>query len=420
MNKWTRMLCAGAALAAALTVSAFAADFTECAEHLDDMGLFRGTEQGYELDRAPTRAEAAAMLVRLLGKEEEAGRLAYDAPFTDLQEWEKPYVQYLYENGLTTGATETTFEPEEQCTAQMYAAFLLRALGYTEADGDFVYADSSRFASRIGLYDPATVNEADFLRDHVAAASYTALSISPKGTDDTLLARLAAAGAVEEPAAAPYQELFQAYNRYLDATSKMDGLTALSVGQELRVDAGTFVMTCEEQTAIDLGAPAMLTDRTVTLSAEQAGEKTFTAESYTANGFRYLRQEGTKSRRALTNGQMQLAFEGYARVPVALIDSVSVSGQSYTIGYNQAGLARLDSVLEAAQSAVGALGDLEIEGFTVVQEASDGLIQAQEVRFGFAADGISGQVESRMTLQGVDNQVTVSAPANLEQYPLVK
>ena len=95
MNRWTRMLCAGAALTAALTVSAFAADFTECAEHLDNMGLFRGTEQGYELDRAPTRAEAAAMLVRLLGKEEEAGRLAYDAPFTDLQEWEKPYVQYL-------------------------------------------------------------------------------------------------------------------------------------------------------------------------------------------------------------------------------------------------------------------------------------------------------------------------------------
>lgn len=133
MKKWIRFACAGAVLAGMLTASALAADFTASAEHLSELGLFRGSEQGYELDRAPTRGEAAAMLVRLLGAEDEAQAMAYTAPFTDLADWQKPYVQYLYEGRLTNGASATAFEPEGECTAQMYAAFLLRALGYTEA-----------------------------------------------------------------------------------------------------------------------------------------------------------------------------------------------------------------------------------------------------------------------------------------------
>ena len=72
MKKRIRFACAGAVLAGMLTVSALAADFTASAEHLSELGLFRGSEQGYELDRAPTRGEAAAMLVRLLGAEDEA------------------------------------------------------------------------------------------------------------------------------------------------------------------------------------------------------------------------------------------------------------------------------------------------------------------------------------------------------------
>lgn len=44
---------------------------------LDQLGLFRGTEQGYELDRTMTRAEGAVMLTRLLGGEQEALKGSY-------------------------------------------------------------------------------------------------------------------------------------------------------------------------------------------------------------------------------------------------------------------------------------------------------------------------------------------------------
>ena len=94
--KKMRIALASMLVAAGITATAGAANFTNCADRLKDVGLFQGTNQGYQLDKAPTRAEASAMLVRLLGKEAEAEKLTYTAPFTDLKGWEEPYVQYLY------------------------------------------------------------------------------------------------------------------------------------------------------------------------------------------------------------------------------------------------------------------------------------------------------------------------------------
>lgn len=51
MNKWLRAVCVGAATAAMLTASAFAANYTNCADSLHEMGLFQGTQNGYDLDR---------------------------------------------------------------------------------------------------------------------------------------------------------------------------------------------------------------------------------------------------------------------------------------------------------------------------------------------------------------------------------
>ena len=70
--KKMRIALASMLVAAGITATAGAANFTNCADRLKDVGLFQGTNQGYQLDKAPTRAEASAMLVRLLGKEEEA------------------------------------------------------------------------------------------------------------------------------------------------------------------------------------------------------------------------------------------------------------------------------------------------------------------------------------------------------------
>ena len=160
--KKMRIALASMLVAAGITATAGAANFTNCADRLKDVGLFQGTNQGYQLDKAPTRAEASAMLVRLLGKEAEAEKLTYTAPFTDLKGWEKPYVQYLYDNGLANGMSETAYNPTGKCSAQMYTTFLLRALGYSDAKGDFTYAKALDFGEQVGLVDDINCSTEEF------------------------------------------------------------------------------------------------------------------------------------------------------------------------------------------------------------------------------------------------------------------
>ena len=71
--------------------TAMAASFTDCADALAELNLFKGTDDGYQLDRSLTREEAATMLVRLLGQEEEALLSSAEKhPFTDVSEWADP------------------------------------------------------------------------------------------------------------------------------------------------------------------------------------------------------------------------------------------------------------------------------------------------------------------------------------------
>lgn len=101
---------------------------------LDELGLFQGTEQGYELDRTMTRAEGAVMLVRLLGGEADAKVSVYQTPFTDVPDWAQLYVGWLYENKLTNGTSKTTYSPNDPMHFEQYAWFTGRAAGFTDND----------------------------------------------------------------------------------------------------------------------------------------------------------------------------------------------------------------------------------------------------------------------------------------------
>ncbi len=214
-----------------LSVSSFASDFDHTANALSELGLFRGTEKGFELDRESTRAEAATMLVRLLGAEDEAMNLTYSAPYTDVYDWAKPYVQYLYEKGLTKGISDTTFGYSEKCTAQQYATFLLRALGYSDGEvGDFTYENALTFAREKGVADGVNCNGEAFLRDNVCAMSYTALSVAPKSGERDLLTKLLASGAIKD--AKGYDKHFENHRGFSKA---LDFLESDRVSRDMKM-----------------------------------------------------------------------------------------------------------------------------------------------------------------------------------------
>lgn len=397
MNKWLRAVCVGAATAAMLTASAFAANYTNCADSLHEMGLFQGTQNGYDLDRTPTRAEAAVMLVRLLGKEDEAKALTYTAPFTDLKGWEKPYVQYLYSNGLANGTNRTTFNPTGKCTAQMYAVFLLRALGYSDT-ADFSYANAIETAREQGIYDTGIINVQNFLRDDAAAASYTVLSVSPKNSEGTLLDQLVSENAITEADAKRYQSLFSSYAQYREATAGMDALLHYSVNSEFASPAavthdGKTVMQVQtsETTVFDREKNELLTDRKMTLSAPNTSDKQLLTQSYLSDGALYHKLNGSWSAELVTAAEQEGLAAMYGRVPLVCVDSLSQRAGSWTIICADTPNAYTE-LLWSVESAMGDLDEaVRLQPTTVTQSVSGGTIRRQSVSAAFTLDGMTAE-----------------------------
>ena len=397
MNKWLRAVCVGAAAAAMLTASAFAANYTNCADSLHEMGLFQGTQNGYDLDRTPTRAEAAVMLVRLLGKEDEAKALTYTAPFTDLKGWEKPYVQYLYSNGLANGTNRTTFNPTGKCTAQMYAVFLLRALGYSDT-ADFSYANAIETAREQGIYDTGIINVQNFLRDDAAAASYTVLSVSPKNSEGTLLDQLVSENAITEADAKRYHSLFSSYAQYREATAGMDALLHYSVNSEFASPAavthdGRTVMQVQtsETTVFDREKNELLTDRKMTLSAPNTSDKQLLTQSYLSDGALYHKLNGSWSAELVTAAEQEGLAAMYGRVPLVCVDSLSQRAGSWTIICADTPNAYTE-LLWSVESAMGDLDEaVRLQPTTVTQSVSGGTIRRQSVSAAFTLDGMTAE-----------------------------
>ena len=416
MNKWLRAICVGAAAAAMLTASAFAANYTNCADSLHEMGLFQGTQNGYDLDRTPTRAEAAVMLVRLLGKEAEAKALTYTAPFTDLKGWEKPYVQYLYSNGLANGTNRTTFNPTGKCTAQMYAVFLLRALGYSDT-ADFSYANAIETAREQGIYDTGIINTQNFLRDDAAAASYTVLSVSPKNSEGTLLDQLVSENAITEADAKRYQSLFSSYAQYREATAGMDALLHYSVNSEFASPVavtrdGKTVMRVQtsETTVFDREKNELLTDRKMTLSAPNTSDKQLLTQSYLSDGALYHKLNGSWSAELVTAAEQESLAAMYGRVPLVCVDSLSQRAGSWTIICADTP----NAYTELLWSVESALGDLDeavrLQPTTVTQSVSGGTIHKQSVSAAFTLDGMTAAPVIISTLDKTGADAVLNAP----------
>lgn len=416
MNKWLRAVCVGAATAAMLTASAFAANYTNCADSLHEMGLFQGTQNGYDLDRTPTRAEAAVMLVRLLGKEDEAKALTYTAPFTDLKGWEKPYVQYLYSNGLANGTNRTTFNPTGKCTAQMYAVFLLRALGYSDT-ADFSYANAIETAREQGIYDTGIINVQNFLRDDAAAASYTVLSVSPKNSEGTLLDQLVSENAITEADAKRYQSLFSSYAQYREATAGMDALLHYSVNSEFASPAavthdGRTVMQVQtsETTVFDREKNELLTDRKMTLSAPNTSDKQLLTQSYLSDGALYHKLNGSWSAELVTAAEQEGLAAMYGRVPLVCVDSLSQRAGSWTIICADTPNAYTE-LLWSVKSAMGDLDEaVRLQPTTVTQSVSGGTIRRQSVSAAFTLDGMTAEPVIISTLDKTGADAVLNAP----------
>ena len=223
-----RLSCVILALVMAFTlvpsVAVASDEATEAAEALYELGLFKGTGTNpdgtpiFDLDKTPARNQAIIMLVRLLGKEDEALAGTWEIPFTDVSDRMKPYIGYAYTNGLTNGYTATTYNGSVPAKANQYITFVLRALGY-ESGRDFQVATAWELSDKLGITSGQYQNGGTFTRNDVACISVSALPVAQNGSTETLAQKLMADGVFTQeqydlaagggtPSETPQEELF--------------------------------------------------------------------------------------------------------------------------------------------------------------------------------------------------------------------
>ena len=169
------------------------------AEWLKQLDLFKGTASGFELDRQLTRAEAAVLIVRVLGKEDEAILMSESLPFLDVPVWAYPAVSYIYTNRLGTGLSTTEYGAYSYVSASQYATMLLRGMGYREELGDFPSNTPLDKLLALNAISKSQLNELKtkkFTRGHVALLTYQILKTATKDSGKLLADTLIEQGIV--------------------------------------------------------------------------------------------------------------------------------------------------------------------------------------------------------------------------------
>ena len=133
-------------------------EYVKITDLLYDLEIMEGFEDGaFRSEDTLTRAEAAAITVRLTGQEDEVeqGETAFSD--VDLNHWASGYINVAEENGIINGMGNGTFDPEGLVTYHQVVKMLVCVLGYGpvgEAHGGFngggyLYAGSKQITNVI-------------------------------------------------------------------------------------------------------------------------------------------------------------------------------------------------------------------------------------------------------------------------------
>ena len=447
MKRFLTILLTTLALTGLLCVTASASNFDGPAAELAAIGVLKGSAGGFNLDKAPTRGQAAIMLVRLFGAEDEA-KAAYAAgdlkcPFADVNETAAPYVAWLADKGLASGTSETAFGADNPCTAKAYTIFLLRALGYRD-NVDFTSANAQEFAQSVGLLDTSAFT-GRFLRDDLAALTYQALGADLKDGGDYLLASLIKGGSVDASAARPITDKIEAYRALQSsgaaAAQGLDASVDAKMGMSIRVkgtDGGTSVDMTQKADATVKGGIQMVLDKdlrmamdmTVTATDGETAE-TEKMEYWLKDGVVYVRAGEEAYQMPMDMGMdaetlaalmEQSTGKNYTAM-LPFIDSITTrtSGGNtvYTLKLNNAFAGMINGLMGQILGVAGAgegldmdmtltLGDSAIT-YTVGQ---DGALESAAIKMALNADmGASNGRDSLKVSAAVDVDMTMDINA---------
>nr|WP_326215765.1 serine protease [uncultured Oscillibacter sp.] len=202
------------------------------ADALHTLGLINGTgASGYALESPATRDQAAVLLVRLAGAQQDAAADNWFSGYRDVPAWASRAVHYAVHQGWidSPASAGLDFHPDTAITADEWFTFLLRMLGYDDAAGDFSPDSAALFAQHIGL--TPQVSTGSLSRGQLFVLLESALSFSYKDGSATVISRLIDRGIVSRAAAnalgflSPVLTARQVAERYTAAAFHLDVYT---------------------------------------------------------------------------------------------------------------------------------------------------------------------------------------------------
>ena len=123
------------AFAANTNFTDVSSDYSTSVNRLSSIDIIKGYEDGtFKPEGTITRAEAATILVRMLGKESLANNSASISQFSDMSgHWANGYVNVASSAGIVIGYPDGSFGPENQVTYAEIVTMMVRSLGAGEA-----------------------------------------------------------------------------------------------------------------------------------------------------------------------------------------------------------------------------------------------------------------------------------------------
>ncbi len=178
------------------SVNVYAEEYTEqdyfkfYGEYLKNLGLIKGGNNG-ELNENTnlTREESVVIILRMLGKEEEA-KAYTESHFTDIEDrWSEPYINYAYNQDIVSGVGDDKFAPKDNVTIKQLFTLFLRSMGYTADWGkENVFKKGLCFGLGRDL-DPSTNEKEQARRGDAFIIFANAIEIPIKSEEETCVLR---------------------------------------------------------------------------------------------------------------------------------------------------------------------------------------------------------------------------------------
>lgn len=182
----------------------------EKADVLNLLDILKGDNGDYKLEDSLLRSEAAAFIVRVMGKENhvEINKEDYwTTSFPDVisSRWYAPYVGYCLQEGIISGEADGYYRPNNTISEKAFLKLVLGALGYVY-DVDFTWDEVYMKSFYVGLVDDQdylyrTDDNFEYKRRDVVDVLYNAMTKVIKDSDITLIESLVNDGVISRDTA---------------------------------------------------------------------------------------------------------------------------------------------------------------------------------------------------------------------------